>query len=173
MRTPAATPAATCNAQRYHQDTPQDAKKKKTRAGHTPAARRSEVCNGKNEVCKGRETPGRCYAGIYKEMVLDCKKNGAFNPATMGHVSNVVTRVCVYIICMYVCMYVCMYICIYVYMYVCMYVCMCVCVYIYNTYIRICYICMYVQTHTHTQTHEPREYAALSSQCMRPYATSV
>jgi len=33
--------------------------------------------------------PDRCYATIYKETVLDCKKNGAFNPATMGSVANV------------------------------------------------------------------------------------
>ena len=26
---------------------------------------------------------------MYKEMILDCKKNGAFDPSTMGHVSNV------------------------------------------------------------------------------------
>lgn len=33
--------------------------------------------------------PDRCYATIYKEVVLDCQKNGAFDPATMGSVSNV------------------------------------------------------------------------------------
>ncbi len=33
--------------------------------------------------------PDRCYATIYQEVVLDCQKNGAFNPATMGSVSNV------------------------------------------------------------------------------------
>lgn len=33
--------------------------------------------------------PDRCYAGIYKEMVLDCKANGAFDPSTMGNVANV------------------------------------------------------------------------------------
>ena len=33
--------------------------------------------------------PDRCYAGIYQEVVDDCKKNGAFDPATMGSVSNV------------------------------------------------------------------------------------
>ena len=33
--------------------------------------------------------PDRCYATIYQETVLDCKKHGAFDPATMGSVSNV------------------------------------------------------------------------------------
>ncbi|HIQ37483.1 MAG TPA: NADP-dependent isocitrate dehydrogenase [Desulfocapsa sulfexigens] len=33
--------------------------------------------------------PDRCYATIYQEVVLDCQKNGAFDPATMGTVSNV------------------------------------------------------------------------------------
>lgn len=33
--------------------------------------------------------PDRCYAGVYKEIIIDCQKNGAFDPATMGHVSNV------------------------------------------------------------------------------------
>lgn len=33
--------------------------------------------------------PDRCYATIYQEVVEDCLKNGAFNPATMGSVSNV------------------------------------------------------------------------------------
>jgi len=33
--------------------------------------------------------PDRCYAGIYKQMVADCKAHGAFDPATMGSVSNV------------------------------------------------------------------------------------
>ena len=33
--------------------------------------------------------PDRCYATIYQEVVLDCKKHGAFDPATMGSVSNV------------------------------------------------------------------------------------
>ncbi|MBN2668350.1 MAG: NADP-dependent isocitrate dehydrogenase [Bacteroidales bacterium] len=33
--------------------------------------------------------PDRCYATIYKEVIEDCKINGAFNPATMGSVSNV------------------------------------------------------------------------------------
>ncbi len=33
--------------------------------------------------------PDRCYAGIYKASVDFCRENGAFDPATMGNVSNV------------------------------------------------------------------------------------
>ncbi len=33
--------------------------------------------------------PDRSYATIYQEVVRDCQKNGAFDPATMGSVSNV------------------------------------------------------------------------------------
>jgi isocitrate dehydrogenase len=33
--------------------------------------------------------PDRCYAGIYQETIGFCKKNGAFDPTTMGSVSNV------------------------------------------------------------------------------------
>ncbi len=33
--------------------------------------------------------PDRSYAPAYQEMVEDCQKNGAYNPATMGGVSNV------------------------------------------------------------------------------------
>ena len=33
--------------------------------------------------------PDRCYAGIYQEVIDDCRKNGAFDVATMGNVSNV------------------------------------------------------------------------------------
>jgi isocitrate dehydrogenase len=33
--------------------------------------------------------PDRCYAGIYQEVIDDCKKNGAFDVRTMGNVSNV------------------------------------------------------------------------------------
>ena len=33
--------------------------------------------------------PDRCYATIYKTVIEDCKKHGAFNPATMGSVPNV------------------------------------------------------------------------------------
>ncbi|MDO8803331.1 MAG: NADP-dependent isocitrate dehydrogenase [Elusimicrobiota bacterium] len=33
--------------------------------------------------------PDRCYATIYREIIDDCRRNGAFNPATMGSVPNV------------------------------------------------------------------------------------
>ncbi len=33
--------------------------------------------------------PDRCYAGVYAETIDFCKKNGAFDPTTMGSVSNV------------------------------------------------------------------------------------
>src|SRR6266568_4067702 len=33
--------------------------------------------------------PDRCYATMYREIMDDCRKNGAFNPATMGTVPNV------------------------------------------------------------------------------------
>jgi isocitrate dehydrogenase len=33
--------------------------------------------------------PDRCYATIYQEVIEDCKKHGAFDPATMGSVANV------------------------------------------------------------------------------------
>jgi isocitrate dehydrogenase len=33
--------------------------------------------------------PDRCYAGIYQETIDDCKRNGAFDVATMGSVANV------------------------------------------------------------------------------------
>lgn len=33
--------------------------------------------------------PDRCYATIYKEIIEDCKVNGAFDPATIGSVPNV------------------------------------------------------------------------------------
>jgi isocitrate dehydrogenase len=33
--------------------------------------------------------PDRCYAGVYGETVRFCKENGAFDPKTMGTVSNV------------------------------------------------------------------------------------
>ncbi|MBI5970810.1 MAG: NADP-dependent isocitrate dehydrogenase [Deltaproteobacteria bacterium] len=33
--------------------------------------------------------PDRCYAGVYQETIEDCKKNGAFDPKTMGTVPNV------------------------------------------------------------------------------------
>lgn len=33
--------------------------------------------------------PDRSYAGVYATTITDCKQNGAFDPATMGSVSNV------------------------------------------------------------------------------------
>ncbi|WP_144394787.1 NADP-dependent isocitrate dehydrogenase [Pleionea sediminis] len=33
--------------------------------------------------------PDRCYSGVYQETIEFCKKHGAFDPATMGSVSNV------------------------------------------------------------------------------------
>lgn len=33
--------------------------------------------------------PDRCYAGVYVATIDDCKKHGAFDPATMGSVPNV------------------------------------------------------------------------------------
>ena len=33
--------------------------------------------------------PDRCYAGIYQATIEDCKTHGAFDPTTMGSVSNV------------------------------------------------------------------------------------
>ncbi|NWG00774.1 MAG: NADP-dependent isocitrate dehydrogenase, partial [Thermoanaerobaculaceae bacterium] len=33
--------------------------------------------------------PDRCYATVYAEVFEDCKRNGQFDPATMGNVSNV------------------------------------------------------------------------------------
>ncbi len=33
--------------------------------------------------------PDRCYAGIYQAVIDDCKLNGAYDPKTMGSVSNV------------------------------------------------------------------------------------
>jgi len=33
--------------------------------------------------------PDRCYAGVYQEVIDDCRKNGAFDVPTMGSVSNV------------------------------------------------------------------------------------
>lgn len=33
--------------------------------------------------------PDRCYSGVYAATIADCKQHGAFDPATMGSVSNV------------------------------------------------------------------------------------
>lgn len=46
-----------------------------------------------NAAGKGQDTkaiiPDRSYSGVYVATIDDCKKNGAFNPATMGSVPNV------------------------------------------------------------------------------------
>ncbi|MCC7299988.1 MAG: NADP-dependent isocitrate dehydrogenase [Verrucomicrobia bacterium] len=46
-----------------------------------------------NKAGKQQDTnfiiPDRCYAGIYAETIAFCKKNGAFDPRTMGSVANV------------------------------------------------------------------------------------
>jgi len=46
-----------------------------------------------NAEGKGQDTkaiiPDRSYAGVYVATIEDCKKHGAFNPATMGSVPNV------------------------------------------------------------------------------------
>ena len=33
--------------------------------------------------------PDRCYSGVYRAVVEDCRKHGAFDPVTMGSVANV------------------------------------------------------------------------------------
>jgi isocitrate dehydrogenase len=57
-----------------------------------PAMVRSSGCmwnsDGKLEDTKAL-IPDRCYSGIYEETIKFCRENGAFNPATMGNVSNV------------------------------------------------------------------------------------
>ena len=46
-----------------------------------------------NKAGKGQDTkaviPDRSYAGVYQETIDFCKKNGAFDPSTMGSVPNV------------------------------------------------------------------------------------
>lgn len=46
-----------------------------------------------NAAGKGQDTnvviPDRCYSALYVATIEDCKKNGAFDPATMGSVPNV------------------------------------------------------------------------------------
>jgi isocitrate dehydrogenase len=44
--------------------------------------------DGQLHDCKA-VIPDRCYATMYREIVDDCRKNGAFDPATIGSVSNV------------------------------------------------------------------------------------
>ncbi|MEM7184676.1 MAG: NADP-dependent isocitrate dehydrogenase [Spirochaetota bacterium] len=43
---------------------------------------------GKLHDCKAM-IPDRSYAGVYQEVILDCKANGQFDPSTMGSVANV------------------------------------------------------------------------------------
>ncbi|GAB4362526.1 MAG: NADP-dependent isocitrate dehydrogenase [Deltaproteobacteria bacterium] len=44
--------------------------------------------DGKLHDCKAM-IPDRCYATAYREILEDCKRNGAFDPATIGSVPNV------------------------------------------------------------------------------------
>lgn len=44
--------------------------------------------DGNTSDCKA-VIPDRCYAGVYKETIDFCKQHGAFDPRTMGNVSNV------------------------------------------------------------------------------------
>lgn len=44
--------------------------------------------DGKLHDCKA-VIPDRSYSGVYQVVIEDCKKNGAFDPRTMGSVSNV------------------------------------------------------------------------------------
>jgi len=57
-----------------------------------PAAIRTSGCMW-NAAGKLQETkfviPDRCYAGVYSTTIEYCKKHGAFNPSTMGSISNV------------------------------------------------------------------------------------
>ncbi len=57
-----------------------------------PAAIRTSGCMW-NSDGKLQETkfiiPDRCYAGVYDTVIRDCKARGAFDPSTMGSVSNV------------------------------------------------------------------------------------
>eukprot|EP00448_Togula_jolla_P015865 CAMPEP_0170592784 /NCGR_PEP_ID=MMETSP0224-20130122/13104_1 /TAXON_ID=285029 /ORGANISM="Togula jolla, Strain CCCM 725" /LENGTH=1168 /DNA_ID=CAMNT_0010916703 /DNA_START=57 /DNA_END=3563 /DNA_ORIENTATION=- len=48
-----------------------------------PGARDSHLCDCKAVI------PDRCYAGVFQVAIDDCRKNGAFDPTTMGTVPNV------------------------------------------------------------------------------------
>merc|ERR1719323_2723395 len=48
-----------------------------------PGAKDSHLCDTKALI------PDRCYAGVFAQSVEFCKKNGTFDPATMGSVPNV------------------------------------------------------------------------------------
>ena len=57
-----------------------------------PAMIRTSGCmwnaDGKTQDTKA-VIPDNCYAGVYQAVIDDCKKYGAFDPTTMGSVSNV------------------------------------------------------------------------------------
>ena len=57
-----------------------------------PAMIRTSGCmwnaDGKAQDTKA-VIPDNCYAGVYQAVIEDCKRNGAFDPTTMGSVSNV------------------------------------------------------------------------------------
>lgn len=57
-----------------------------------PAMIRTSGCmwnaDGKTQDTKA-VIPDNCYAGVYQAVIDDCKRNGAFDPTTMGSVSNV------------------------------------------------------------------------------------
>ena len=58
-------------------------------AGHDPRiAARCGAPDGKLHDTMAM-IPDRCYATIYQAVIEDCKQHGAFDPATMGSVSNV------------------------------------------------------------------------------------
>lgn len=49
-----------------------------------------KMWNAKGELQDTKAViPDRCYAGIYEVVIADCKKNGAYDPKTMGSVPNV------------------------------------------------------------------------------------
>ncbi|MBY0341509.1 MAG: NADP-dependent isocitrate dehydrogenase [Rhodocyclaceae bacterium] len=49
-----------------------------------------KMWNAKGELQDTKAViPDRCYAGIYEVVIADCKKNGAYDPKTMGTVPNV------------------------------------------------------------------------------------
>ena len=57
-----------------------------------PAMIRESGCmwnaEGKTQDCKA-VIPDRSYAGVYQAVIDDCREHGAFDPTTMGSVSNV------------------------------------------------------------------------------------
>jgi isocitrate dehydrogenase len=57
-----------------------------------PAMIRTSGCmwNGDGELQDTKAViPDSCYAGVYQAVIADCKANGAYDPTTMGSVSNV------------------------------------------------------------------------------------